>query len=347
MQLLVACCLSDVLRIYAPEAPYTKAALKDMFGLFIQQLQVIEQTEDERYLLAFHLLENLARCKSFIIMLDLPHVDDMLASLYRSFFDVIHEEHNNLVETNMLDVLMTCVEESSMGVPAPVRDAILERLIEPLKSEKPAGHRLACKLVERDAEYLQSSITRYISDVINRASDSELADPEDMHKIVLALGEVAPQILTFVLPQFKEILQTEDVQERLQLVHLMGSIFSTSDSSFPLQFSSIFSEFLGRLKDVEIDIRRHLLEYTKLIILSRSSAEDEVVKITRSTLPTTTASDSPCHKDAMLTRLMDPEDSVRKKAVEAVCEVAMERPDAVNADTIEAVRQRLRDKKVP
>lgn len=45
VRLLVACCLADIFRIYAPEAPYTSPdKLKDIFMFITRQLKGLEDT---------------------------------------------------------------------------------------------------------------------------------------------------------------------------------------------------------------------------------------------------------------------------------------------------------------
>lgn len=45
-------------------------------------------------------------------------------------------------------------------------------------------------------------------------------------------------------------------------------------------------------------------------------------------------------------RLQDPEEEVRKAAIDAACEVAEAAPDHISENTMLALRDRLRDKKV-
>uniref|UniRef100_A0A672MDC8 Sister chromatid cohesion protein PDS5 homolog A-like n=1 Tax=Sinocyclocheilus grahami TaxID=75366 RepID=A0A672MDC8_SINGR len=61
VRLLVACCLADIFRIYAPEAPYTSHdKLKEIFLFITRQLKGLEDTKSPQFNRYFYLLE--VRC---------------------------------------------------------------------------------------------------------------------------------------------------------------------------------------------------------------------------------------------------------------------------------------------
>src|ERR1700730_163352 len=60
-----ACCLADILRLYAPDAPYTQYELRDIFQFFFKQLTSgLQGTDASYYNEYFHLLESLSTVKS-------------------------------------------------------------------------------------------------------------------------------------------------------------------------------------------------------------------------------------------------------------------------------------------
>lgn len=72
--MLAVCCVVDVLRVYAPYAPYNASQLKSIFAAITAQLHGIativdiESPSAEKYL---YILENLATVKSSIILVEL------------------------------------------------------------------------------------------------------------------------------------------------------------------------------------------------------------------------------------------------------------------------------------
>lgn len=114
-----ACCLADILRLYAPEAPYTADELRDIFQFFVVQVtqnlklspnatrplapskranDSLSQTtltsnsritEIPYYTEYSTLLDNLASVKSVVIIVDLPGAEDMITTYFESFVEVV------------------------------------------------------------------------------------------------------------------------------------------------------------------------------------------------------------------------------------------------------------------
>uniref|UniRef100_A0A452VGR1 PDS5 cohesin associated factor B n=1 Tax=Ursus maritimus TaxID=29073 RepID=A0A452VGR1_URSMA len=87
VRLLVACCLADIFRIYAPEAPYTSPdKLKDIFMFITRQLKGLEDTKSPQFNRYFYLLENIAWVKSYNICFELEDSNEIFTQLYRTLF---------------------------------------------------------------------------------------------------------------------------------------------------------------------------------------------------------------------------------------------------------------------
>jgi sister chromatid cohesion protein PDS5 len=62
---------------------------QDIFVFFVRQLQNIGNKDEPYFDLYFHLLENLARVKIVLLILDLQNYEELLTELFRNFFDII------------------------------------------------------------------------------------------------------------------------------------------------------------------------------------------------------------------------------------------------------------------
>lgn len=90
VQLLVACCIADVLRVYAPEAPYKEAdQVKTIFMFLIRQLEGLKDPKDPAFKRYFYLLENLAYVKSFNMCFELEESQSIFCSLFGLFFKIV------------------------------------------------------------------------------------------------------------------------------------------------------------------------------------------------------------------------------------------------------------------
>lgn len=107
-----ACCLADLLRLYAPDAPYTQAELRDIFQFFFRQLnQGLKGPDSPYYNEYFHLLESLSTVKSVVLVCDLPNADELMAEMFRTFFAMVRLDLAKKIELFMSDILTALLDE--------------------------------------------------------------------------------------------------------------------------------------------------------------------------------------------------------------------------------------------
>lgn len=84
VQSLVALCLADILRLYAPDAPYTATQLTDIFKLFLKIFKHLAAPSDTapHYQENFDLVAKLAEVRSIILITDLPKADQLIEALF-------------------------------------------------------------------------------------------------------------------------------------------------------------------------------------------------------------------------------------------------------------------------
>ena len=98
VQLLVACCIADILRIFAPEAPYKDPQqIKTIFYFLIKQLGGLKDPKDPAFKRYFYLLENLAYVKSFNMCFDLEDFNEIFCALFGLMFKIVNDEHSGKV----------------------------------------------------------------------------------------------------------------------------------------------------------------------------------------------------------------------------------------------------------
>lgn len=145
-----ACCLADLLRLYAPDAPYTGDELRDIFQFFVVQItqnlkyqpgtrplapskksndaaaqpaQATRINEIPYYNEYSYLLDNLASIKSVVLICELPSADDLITTYFDSFADIVRPDMNKLMVRNMASILADLLNEADT-VPTGVMDCI-------------------------------------------------------------------------------------------------------------------------------------------------------------------------------------------------------------------------------
>ena len=122
-----ACCLADLLRLYAPDAPYTQAELRDIFSFFLRQLtQGLKGSDSPYYNEFFHLLESLSTVKSVVLVCDLPSAEELMADIFKGFFSIIKLDLAKKIELFVADILIALIDECQ-SLPQDVLELILEQ----------------------------------------------------------------------------------------------------------------------------------------------------------------------------------------------------------------------------
>ncbi|KAI1376681.1 armadillo-type protein [Hypoxylon crocopeplum] len=141
-----AACLVDILKLCAPEAPFTPKQLKEIFTLFVKTILPALLDPSNAYNTQHkYVLTSLDEVKSILLINDVGNAEELSLYLFSSFFDGISgsskaasgEQVAKDVAIHMADILVTLVEESPSLSPA-VLDVIMAQF---LRVAPPGGHK--------------------------------------------------------------------------------------------------------------------------------------------------------------------------------------------------------------
>ncbi|OSS48252.1 hypothetical protein B5807_07710 [Epicoccum nigrum] len=131
------CCLVDMLKLFAPDAPYPAKNLKEIFTVIISKLLPLLADPSHPYNSQhMYVLRSLAEWKSILLINELPGADALTTALFTTCFDVLAgpsksdsaEELSKNVEHNMTEVLSTVIDEAG-AVPHDVVDVIVAQFL--------------------------------------------------------------------------------------------------------------------------------------------------------------------------------------------------------------------------
>ncbi|KAL5414370.1 hypothetical protein PMIN03_003258 [Paraphaeosphaeria minitans] len=117
-----ACCIVEMFRLFAPNAPYTASQLKDIFALIVTKILPLLGNPSHPYNSQhMYMLKSLADFKSIVIVTDIPASATLTQSIFTTCFDVLSgpsksshgEELSKNVEHNMTEILRILVDESA------------------------------------------------------------------------------------------------------------------------------------------------------------------------------------------------------------------------------------------
>ncbi|KAF1847564.1 uncharacterized protein K460DRAFT_392893 [Cucurbitaria berberidis CBS 394.84] len=123
------CCIVDMLKLFAPDAPYPGSKLKEIFSVIILKMMPLLSDPSHPYNSQhMYVLRSLSEWKSILLINEIPGSDQLTSALFTTCFDVLSgpsksesgEELNKNVEHNMTEVLSNIIDEA----PAVTHDVV-------------------------------------------------------------------------------------------------------------------------------------------------------------------------------------------------------------------------------
>ncbi|KAL8928706.1 MAG: hypothetical protein Q9172_000769 [Xanthocarpia lactea] len=134
---LTASCLVDILKLCAPDAPFTGQQLRDIFNLIISHILPALADPSHAYNKQhLYVLDSLAVVKSIILVADIPSADTLVKNVFKICFDVLSapsktsdgEVLQKTVEMNMTAMLV-CLVDETQALPPEVVDIIVAQFL--------------------------------------------------------------------------------------------------------------------------------------------------------------------------------------------------------------------------
>ncbi|KAF7975521.1 hypothetical protein HWV62_9337 [Athelia sp. TMB] len=295
-----ACCLADILRLYAPDAPYTQNELRDIFQFFFRQLIAgLKGADSSYYNEYFHLLESLSTVKSVVLVCDLPHAEELMADIFRDFFGLVRRDLAKKIEMFMADILVALIDECQ-ALPSEVLETIMAQFMDKNARMDQPAYRLAVTVCNTTSDKLQRHVCQYFTDIIvSNSREEDFEEIRTAHDLVKQLSRSCPALLTSVIPQLEEELRVEEVQLRLIATGVLGDMFSDrGGSDMVKKYPSTWNVWLQRKNDKTSAVRLRFVEAAKGLLANLPQHRDII-------------------EESLHTKLFDPDDKVRA----AVCKV--------------------------
>ncbi|TFY67169.1 hypothetical protein EVJ58_g1799 [Rhodofomes roseus] len=295
-----ACCIADLLRLYAPDAPYTQRELERIFSFFFQQLALYLKGGDSPYYEEyFDLLESLSTVKSVVLVCDLPDADKLMNEAFRKLFAIVCHNPPKKIELFVADILTALIDECQ-SLPNGVLECLLSKfMVEDLRMENPE-YRLAVQICSATADKLQRHICQYFTEVVVEQSRAEQFDEvAKAHSLVKRLNRSCPALLHNVVPQLEEELRVAEGRLRTMATEVLGEMFADKGGAdFVRKYPTTWNVWLMRKNDKMASVRLTFVEAVKGVLGNLPDQQEAI-------------------EDVMQQKLFDPDEKVRA----AVCKL--------------------------
>ncbi|ORX87238.1 hypothetical protein BCR32DRAFT_240370 [Anaeromyces robustus] len=324
IKIYTACCLADIFRIFAPEAPFNTNEIMDVFEFFYKQLTNLTILNGPYFKQYFYLLESLANVKCLCLISQLKDTDDLINNFTKTIFQTIQPEQSKNIHVCLLDILEQIIEEAE-HLPQDCINIILDNY---KQNENIAARTLAVNLCCNQPEKLQRYICQYINSVILSTQVKEnFNEFIEAHNLILLMFNLSPEVLLSVIPQLQEELTLENEVVRETATDILGKMFCDTNSSLAKMYPQVWEAWLERSKDKNTDIRIKVVNYVHDILENHRELAGDINNIIRE-------------------RSIDPDERVRLETMKVISKLTPKTAQYLN-DSIfkECVGERCRDKK--
>ncbi|KAG8829342.1 hypothetical protein FRC17_006732 [Serendipita sp. 399] len=328
-----ACCIAELLNIYAPDAPYTAPELKLSSGL---------KGQDAPYYQLYHdLLSSLSRTKSCVLICDLPQADEMMTDVFKDFMNLAAQGLPQPIELYMTDIMVALLDESQ-SAPSEVVDILIAHFNTKKSAVSSPAFRITVDVCNAAADKLIRPVCQYFTDIIvqHRYSDAEGEEEEEdnrdfeairaAHSLVKRIHKYCPKLLMNVIPQLQEEMGLLNTQIRLLATQTLGDMFAHVQygSELMRNYRTTWVTWIARKNDKSAAIRLAFVEAAARLI-GNSDMRTDI-------------------GEAMKAKTQDPEEKIRAAVCKAFGDLDFETSAYhVSEDMLRAIAGRCLDKRNP
>lgn len=292
----VACCLSDILRLYAPDAPYTESQLTEIFRLILSQFELLGNPDNGYYIQQTYLITRMLEYRSIVLLTDLPNSDRLLEELFRVFYDDDKAFQPRLFKV-IAGVLGEVISEFDT-VPTPVLKLIFSKFLTHNPDDVPhglevapnCGYSVSLILCDAYSSRMSRHLTKYYSEILYQVTNEENSNGynsrfsanrtmEKLHKLVKRLWETAPDLVSAVIGFVYHELSADDEMLRKQATKLVGQLLAVNSSlNFAVTHRDSYNAWLSKIADVSADVRLQWICSLSAILSTRDDITPDLNK---------------------------------------------------------------------
>ncbi|KAF3450964.1 hypothetical protein FNV43_RR07053 [Rhamnella rubrinervis] len=152
----VVSCITEIMRITAPDAPYNDDQMKEIFQLTVAAFEKLSHVSGHCYTKAISILDTVAKIRSSVMMLDLE-CDALIVEMFQHFLRVIRFNHPHTVFSAMQKIMTLVIDESEE-----ISLDLLSPLLSSVRKENQNNSPISWKLGEEVITKCAAKLTPYL-----------------------------------------------------------------------------------------------------------------------------------------------------------------------------------------
>ncbi|KAL3241234.1 sister chromatid cohesion factor PDS5 [Nakaseomyces bracarensis] len=290
-----ACCLSDILRLYAPDAPYTDVQLTDIFKLVLSQFELLGDPDNGYYIQQNYLITKLLEYRSIVLITDLPNSEKLLLKLFEIFYDDSKNFQSKLY--HVIGGILGEVVSEFDNMPLSVLKLIFNKFLTFNPNTVPkglgiasnCGYEISLILCESYSSRMSRFLTKYYSEILYNVTNEKNGDDvyeistklivttEKLHKLVLRLWEIVPDLVLSVIGFVYHELTSENEIIRKLATRLVGKMLAlNSKSNFVVAHNDTFKVWMTKIADISADVRVEWISSIPDILTARNDISNDL-----------------------------------------------------------------------
>ncbi|QEU58104.1 Pds5 [Kluyveromyces lactis] len=295
---LTACCLSDIMRLNAPDAPFTETELCDIFRLFLSQFRLLRDPDNGNFIQQTYLITRLLECRSIVLITDLPPSKRLVEELFQVFYEKVESQFPSklwkIIGGLLTEVVSEC-DTLSMDVLRLIFNAFLthesraNNTLKGLVVNKDPSFEFSLIICESATNRLGRHFSKFYSEIlygitnenegIHSVLDSSYRTLRKLHRLTSYIWQYTPELVHSVIGFVYQELCSDNVPLRLAATELITDILSfNSTLNFVTTHADTFQIWLSKMADISPKVRVQWAKCVPKIIETRSDICEEIAK---------------------------------------------------------------------
>ncbi|EPS65437.1 hypothetical protein M569_09341 [Genlisea aurea] len=329
IRLLVGICISEVLRILAPEPDFGPRLSREIFTFLLNIFGELADVACPDFDAKVKILETVGKHRIMIH----DSCQDLVRKMLKVFFSVVREDHSEDLLKSMalftVSVLEEKVDSDYDEASFTLIDVVLQNIFSEQQAVPHSSFRLAVLVIHNRGVNLDRCICHFLKSCIFNSDAIESVIKEYYHEIIFELYQIAPQMLQSVIPSLTHELLIDQVDARIKALKSLKKLVFLPGRQFAREHPYVYVELLNRLSDKAPEVRCIALTCAKVLYTTAAFRGESIETLFSS----------------VRDRLLDHHDKVRAEAVSVACELVNTDFSSKSMNLISCVAERLRDKK--
>lgn len=272
------CSITDILRIFAPDAPFSPETLTEIFRAIFAQFAQMWIEENAYFQQQCYILKRIVEVRSVVLIADLPKSDLLVTEMFNTMYSLAGKGFPSRLTSLASEMLAETVSEAD-SLPQATVSLILKKLVVPAKypvaSEESnisnTAFSFSLCVCEANTDKMARHVSQHFSEMLN-ASISKLRDNDEkasysalekIHGSSVHIWAYLPELLSSVMGLIGDELNSDSEKIRLLATTSIGSMLACKSSTglgssatrFITAHRSAWNNWLKKSSDISAVVR--------------------------------------------------------------------------------------------